>query len=114
MATPIPDELVGVLEGRKHDPHAITGENRESPNPGEAIVLGDLTKKAADQPAPAAEGVSVEDFLENKRKYCENQGKEFDEAKYRRNFRRLDGDNDGVLSESEWAVGGKQQKLLGE
>ncbi len=34
----IPDVLVGSLEGRKYNPHTITGENREVPDPGEPIT----------------------------------------------------------------------------
>ena len=34
----LPDELVGILKGRKSAPHAITGPNREIPDPGAPVV----------------------------------------------------------------------------
>ena len=61
----IPEELVGILEGRKHDPHVVTGENREVPNPGNPIVLGDLPKKAVRPSGDKKPGMTLKQFLEN-------------------------------------------------
>jgi uncharacterized sulfatase len=36
----IPEELVGILEGRRHDPHFITGKDRKIPKLGKPIVPG--------------------------------------------------------------------------
>lgn len=99
----IPEALVGSLEGRKYDPHAITGETRKAPEPGQPITIdGRILQSTTD-----VKGATVEDFLDNKRTYCAKQGKEFSEIKYRKSFKRLDANSDGILSEDEWSPGKK-------
>jgi uncharacterized sulfatase len=103
----IPQELVGILEGRKNDPHAITGVDRKPVIQPDPIVLGMLPEKPVKASANTAEviGLSVEDFLKNKQQYCEKSGKTYDENNYRKVFIRLDANGDGILSENEWNPG---------
>ena len=105
----IPDELVGCLKGLKNDPHVITGPDAKPPVVPAPIVAGGKAPPAAGKPAGSAEGLSLEQFLENKRTYCAQQGKEFSEEKYVRMFRQLDTDGDGVLIPDEWTPGGKKK-----
>jgi len=103
----IPESLVGILDGRKNDPHAVTGKGRVPPPALEPIVPATLPDKMVG-PAAEKDGASVDVFLENKRKYCAKQDKEFSEANYRKTFDKLDTDHNGVLSVDEWTSGSKK------
>ncbi|WP_168432971.1 sulfatase family protein [Pontiella sulfatireligans] len=104
----IPAALVGSLNGLKNDPHAITGEDAKAAVVADPVVPGDGKPQASNKNATSVpEGAPIEDFLENKRKYCTKQGKEFSETKYLKSFAKLDANKDGLLSAGEWSPGKK-------
>lgn len=48
--------------------------------------------------------MSMEQFLETKRKYCAEKGKPFDKAKYMRMFNTADTNKDGFVTQEEMEV----------
>ncbi len=54
--------------------------------------------------------VNLEKYLAQAKKQAEKRGREFDQAKTEKKFKKLDADGDGTLTAEEKAAGSKKKK----
>lgn len=74
------------------------------------ILAAIIVSVAAFAQAKPAKEVTLEKYIAQQKKNAEKKGREFDQAKVEKRFKKLDVNGDGKLTAEEKAAGSKKKK----